>query len=530
MSTPITWNPVIDRAMNSLSIPSLRHSFRAFAGEFGVRMLGALWVLMCCWSGTVLAADLPLRLSLGEAIRMAVEKNLDVRAELYNPAQYEAEVNLNKSIYDPSLNFATGYSDTTSPVTSSVTTFSNRGHSFYLNTFVSQLFWTGGTAKLIFNNNYSNGNTSTVQGGFWQSSLGLTLSQPLLKNAGRENTEIKISVARLSKFASLEHFKGVLLNTLAQVRTEYFKLYSQREQYEVRKVSLALARKILGDTKARVRAGVLPAMETLNAEYGVTSREKELIDAEKSVSDQVDILRLLLQLEGKGDILIRDLPRKDPFQPDRDESIQRALLRPDIREQKRNLDINELQTRVFRNNIRPDLSLDMSGSLVGQDNGYGGDLEKIARVDYPAWSVGLTLKYPLGNQTAENEYRKSQLKNAQIALQIRSLEQNAINEVLSSIRAISSAYKQIEVADRGRAFAEERLRAFMRKNEVGLATTKDVLDVENDLALAKNNQIAAAVTYDGAITRYLQVTGQLLEKEGVRVVEGDADKLYFSTR
>jgi outer membrane protein TolC len=70
----------------------------------------------------------------------------------------------------------------------------------------------------------------------------------------------------------------------------------------------------------------------------------------------------------------------------------------------------------------------------------------------------------------------------------------------------------------------------MRRNEVGLATTKDVLDVENDLATAKNNQIAAAVAYDNAISRHFQVTGELLEKEGVRVVEGDVDKLYTNTR
>ena len=53
-----------------------------------------------------------------------------------------------------------------------------------------------------------------------------------------------------------------------------------------------------------------------------------------------------------------------------------------------------------------------------------------------------------------------------------------------------------------------------------------MLDVENDLATAKNNQITAVVNYDNAITRLWLVTGELLEREGVRMVEGDADKLY----
>lgn len=495
-----------------------------------MRALLTALVVGICSCVSLYAADQPLRLSLADAVRMAAEKNLDVRAELYNPAQYEAEVNRNRAIYDPQLNALTAYSDTTTPVSGSTTTFSNRGHSFQLNSSISQLFLTGATASLGFNNSYSSGSSFSSLDGFWQSSLGVSLSQPLLKNAGREATEINISVSRLSKFASLERFKNVLLSTVSQVRTEYFRLYGMRQLLEVRKVSLALARRILMETRARVAAGVLPAMEILNAEYGVTSREKELIDAELSVGNQVDVLRLLLQIDGATDIELSDQPRKDEYPIDRDEALRRALTRPDIRELQRSLDISELQTRVFRNNTRPDLSLNLSGSLVGQDQSYGRDLEKIGRVDYPAWSVGMTFSYPLGNQAAENDYRISRLKSAQTVLQIRSQEQNAINEVESYVRAVRSAYKQIEVADRGRAFAEERLRSFMRRNAVGLATTRDVLDVENDLATAKNTQIVAAVAHDNAITRLLQATGELLEKEGVRILEGDADRLYTTTR
>lgn len=482
------------------------------------------------WRGTTFSADQPIKLSLAEAVKMASEKNLDVRVELYNPAIFEAELNKNKAIYDPILNILTNYSDTTNPINGTPAIISSRGHSFQLNTSINQLFWTGATVAFGFNNNYSNANSYQTQRDYWQSNLGVSFSQPLLKYFGRENTEIEISISRLSKFASLEHFKRVLLDTISRTRTEYFKLYSLRAQLEVRRGSLALAHRILVDTRSRVAAGVLPAMEILNAEFGVTAREKELIDAEKSVSDQTDNLRLLLQIKDSGDIIPLDLPERERYQPDQDRAIRYALSRPDIKELKRSLDISELQTRVFSNNLRPDLSLNISGSLVGQDYSYGRDLDRLWRIDYPAWGVGLVLSYPLGNRAADNDYRKSRLKNAQTALQIRNQEQIATNEVLNSIRAINSAYRQIEVADRGRVFAEERLHAYMRKNQTGLATTKDVLEVENDLTVAKNSQIAAAVAYDNAITRHFQVTGELLEKEGIRVIESDADRLYANTR
>ncbi|HEY3306941.1 MAG TPA: TolC family protein [Desulfuromonadaceae bacterium] len=482
--------------------------------------------LLACISSPAFAVEAPLALTLKETIRMAVEKNLDVRAELYNPAQFEADINRNRGIYDPLFSAETSYTNSTVFLNGISGPITSDGRSFLFNTSLSKLFWTGATASVDFNNTFTNNNSTSTLRDFWTSGLGFRVTQPLLKNLGRENTEFNINISRLSKFASIEHFNTRLINTIAQVKAEYYRLYNLRQTLEVRKVSLELASKILAETKARVAAGVLPAMEILNAEFGVTSREKDLIDAERAVSDQVDVLHLLLQIPGKGDILTVDLPRHYEFVVNEEEALKRAMSRTDIREQKRNLEISELQTRIFNNHLKPDLSVAGSASLTGLDRTYPRDLERIGNFDAPVWSVGLIFSYPLGNNIAENDYRRSRLKSEQTVIQIRSLEEGAANEVKSATRGIVSGYKQIDVADRGRAFAEERLRAFIRKNEVGLATTKDVLDVENDLVTAKSNQIAAVVNYDNAITHFWQVTGELLEQEGVHVVESDADRLY----
>jgi len=484
---------------------------------------------MLCLPPAAVAADAPLKLTLSEAIKMAAERNLDVRAEFYNPAQFEADINRNRSIYDPLVLLDTAFSYSTDPTISSSS--SVNGKSFDINASLSQLFWTGASASAIFNNGYTNTSSPlALEPHYWQSQLGVALSQPLLKNFGREATEVNITISRLSKYASIEHLHTRMINTVAQVRTEYYNLYSLREQLEVRKVSLELARKILSETKARVDAGVLPSMEILNADFGAASREKDVIDAEKAVNDQLDVLRLLLQIGGSSDIVVADLPRRELYQISEDDVTRRALNRPDIKELKRTLEINELQTRVFGNNTKPDLRLIATAGVAALDRTYPRDMEKIGTLDTPYWSIGLNFSYPIGNRAAENDYRKSRLKTEQTALQIKSLEEGALKDVKAAIRGVTTGYKQIEVTDRGRAFAEERLRAFIRKNEVGLATTKDVLDVENDLRTAKNNQITALVAYNNAITLLWQVTGETLEREGIQIVENDADKLYTNTR
>ena len=72
-----------------------------------MRLPALLACALMCLPSFATAADAPIQLSLNEAIRMAVEKNLDVRAELYNPAQFEADINRNRAIYDPLLTLQT---------------------------------------------------------------------------------------------------------------------------------------------------------------------------------------------------------------------------------------------------------------------------------------------------------------------------------------------------------------------------------------------------------------------------------------
>lgn len=472
----------------------------------------------------------PVRLTLADAIKAAVEKNLDVRAERYTPAQQEAEYQKNRGMYDPNLQLLATYADTTNMSSFYATPVERQAtRSTQLNAGLSQLFFTGGTATLGFNNSYNRNATVTTPGlaTYWQSSLGLTVSQPLLKNLGREPTELAIDTARLGKYTSIEQFNAKLSVAVAQVRNEYYQMYSLREEREVKKVSLELARKILAETQARVKAGVMPAMEILNAEFGVAGREKELIDAERAVRDQADLLRQLLQLEQAGELEIVETPSKAQYEVAEQEQIQQAIARrPEIRELKRNLELLELQTRVSGNRTLPDLTLSASAAATGLAGTYAKDMDRLSTGDYPNWSVGLSLAFPLGNRAAENEYRKNRLKLEQASLRLRNQEELVANEVRSAVRAVGANYKQLEVADRGRAFAEERFKAFVRKAEVGLATNKDVLDVENDLATAKSNQIKAQVAYANAITQLWKVTGELLEQQQIRMVEQDAETLY----
>ncbi len=479
------------------------------------------------------AQEPPVHLTLKEAIRGAVEKNLDVRAELYNPAAAEATFRGTRGIYNPQFSLEASYQDSTTPTTSTFLTggtSTREERDLNASAGATQLLSSGATVGLSLNNDWIRNNLPMQEGfltDYWESQLSLNLSQPLLKNFGREATEINISVARFGKKEALDQFKQKLLDVIAQVRNAYFKLYSLRQALDVQQTSLKLAEKVLADTRAQVKAGVLPAMEILNAEFGVASRQRDLNLAEQAVKDQEDVVRLLLQLKAPGEIIPADVPSRTLYQVDTAAEIRRALAeRPDLKSLQTALQSDKLQARVARNQTLPDLSLKASVASSGLHSDWDRDFQQIGSVDYPVWQVGMQLTYPFGNDAAKNTAIRNRLQVGQTRVQIFSLEETIGNDVRSAVRALQTSYKQIEVTDRGRAYAEERLKAYIKKNAVGLATTKDVLDVENDLVSAKNDQIQALADYADAKTRLWQVTGELLQREGITFSADAVNRLY----
>jgi outer membrane protein TolC len=495
------------------------------------RTLGICAMLVALTGTAVHADDGRVELSLKEAIRRAVEKNLDVQAELYNPAQAIADIGRFRGIYNPELSLFTDYQDSTNLLPNAFTSGVgiSRTRSTAFNAGVNQLLSTGATVGAAFINSWNHNNFAgaTTLNNYFQSDVTLSLDQPLLKNFGSETTEINISIAKFGKDSAREQFRAKLLDVVSQVMTQYYNLYYLRENLEVKKTSVKLAETILNNTKLQVQAGVLPAMEILNAEFGLATQQKGVIDAERALRDQVDALRYLLQMPAVTEIIPVDTPFRDQYQADESQLVKKALeLRPELLQQRVVLQSNELQARVAKNQVMPELNLTASAAFGGLAPTYRRDLERLVSGKYPVWTIGLQVNYPIGNDAAENDYIKSRLKVDQSRVQIKSLEEAIATDVRTSVRAVASGYLQMEVTARGRAYADEVLQAYIKRQKVGLATTKDVLDVLNNQVTARGNEIQALSDYNKSLAQLWKTTGELFEREGIMVREQEMDALY----
>jgi outer membrane protein TolC len=488
-----------------------------------IRMLSAAALLAA--SLPCLAAEVPV--SLDDAVRMAVENNLSLRAETFNPSISRTDVRAARAIYNPRVGVLLEHAGSDSrPAPGS--SFFTRDRSFDANVSADALLPTGATASASFANQWRQDNLETSLSRFARPSFTLSVSQPLLQGLGREVTERNITIASFATESALAIWRNQALIVSGNSRDGYFAVIKARENLRTRKASLALAREIHSGNEARVRAGVLAAVELLDSQLGVAQREKDLLDAEKNALDEQDKLIVLLNLPPHSGLLLSESFPDVAIDRSEENAVRKAIaMRPDLLQARIDLKNREFSAKVGRNLLLPSLSLKGSAGLAGLDSDYGGALEDLKTGDSPSWSIGIELAYPLGNDAAEADLARNRLLAGQSRVRIRTLEEAAGLDVRTAIRNLETREKQIAVAIRGVELAEARLDSYIKRGRVGLATTKDILQVESDLTAARESLAGARADFQVGVTQFWRSTGELLERHGIRIEDGEIENLAW---
>lgn len=500
-----------------------RHALARFPGV-------ALVALAVLAGGPSEGGEIPI--SLDTAVRMAVENNLGLRVETFNPAISETGVRRAAAIYDTrivALLDHRGEDFRPSPGSEEV----GRNRFFDADVSADRLLPTGGTATVSFSNLWSRSDAaSQVQFvspfRFARPELSLSLSQPLLSGFGKEVTERGITVASDARETSLAGWRAAALSVVADVRDAYLALVQAREDLSTRRASLAVARRIHAENEARERAGVLASIELLDSEFGAAGRERELLEAEKNVLDQADRLRVLLQHPAREALAPAGALPDTAVEASEEAAMEAALrTRPDLVAARIDLRTREFQARVSRNLALPSLAVTGSAGVAGLGTEYGDAIDDLAAGKTPFWSLGLGFSYPLGNEAARADLAEARLRARQAQVSLRNLEEAAGLEIRAAIREMETRFREVGVAGKGVALGEARLASFLKRGKLGLATTKDILEVEADYAAAKDALTRARAEHQGAVTRYFRATGELLDRHGIRIEDREIEAMAW---
>ena len=495
------------------------------------------------------------RLTIEDAVQVALEQNLDVQVERINPQIAAAQVDIARGVWLPQLtssmqfrnsdqvpnSFLSGAQDT-------LTSRSFSGTAGYEQLLPSGTSLTVGwdAARSTSNNTFSSFNPQL------SSSISFDLVQPLLSGLRIDVNRAQFKISKKNQEITDVQLRQRIVATSRAVRIAYWNLVGTRYNLGVAQASLDISRQTLRDNRTRVEVGTMAPIDVVGAEAEVARNEEAAIVAASQIDAAEDQLRALI-FDPKSpefwtmDLELADAPQLPQTRTDVDvEGAVRVAMekRTDLIQLRKQLEISQINLDLAKDSTKPQLNAvvnyglnGLGGVLVTErgepdpnnpfdpgpiisttSKGFGSVLGDLVGFDFPTWVLGLQFRYPLGNSTQKANTSRLRLAYTASELNLRSAELGVASEVRTVARNVNTNHKRVESTTSARVFSERQLDAAQKKFAVGLAQSIDVLIAQRDLATARFNELSAIIDYVKSLVDFETVqeggTGVALGTQG----------------
>jgi len=483
------------------------------------------------------------RMSIDDAVATALEQNLNLQVQRFDPQLQELSTAQFKAAYTPNFVSTISKSDNTQPSTSFLDSGTGgassgitSGNSLFNFGIQSLSNWMGGSYDVRWNNTRST-TTNLFQSFNPQvnSSVAATYIQPLLRNFKIDGTRQQLLVSQMNKAITDVQLQQSITQTTRNVRNAYYDLVGAIGNLAVQRQSLQLSQQSLKDNRARVEIGTMAPLDIVQAEAEVATREEAVIVAEAAIERLMDTVRTLVFNPSSPEFWTARIEPTDtltfvPATVDADAAIKAALTqRTDLVNARKNLDINDVNIRYFRNQSLPDVTAQASynarsigglqvtrapdpttglptGQILTQaEKSYFSTLGSAFAGDFPGWNLQVNLSYPVGKSSQEAQLARARLEQTQAQRQMDVLELSVTAQVRDAARNVQTNARRVDATRSSRILAERRLEAEEKKYQAGMTQNFFVLQAQRDLSLARNNELLALVEYAKSVVNYSAV-------------------------
>ncbi len=464
-------------------------------------------------------------LTLEQARAEVLRNNLNLKVALIDPTIARETLNAERAKFEAVFTpFASFASNDPARLAGATGTPDARSDLAQIGTGVSIPLRTGGRVNVDLAQAISDTNSPLDTAGETQSpSVGVSVSQPLLRGGGRRVNTASIVIAGYNQQIVESRTKLEVISQLAQVERAYWRLGAARRELTVRQQQYELATELLAKAERRRAQGVLTGVEITRAQSGVASRLDDIITSETALLiTQRDVKRLINTpgLSMSDDALL--LPTTDPSLVEYRLDDRTPELVALASSQRMELLESELQALadgvnidVARNAVLPGLDLTGSYSSAGIGTSTGGAYSTLGENRFSSYSVGIRGDVPIGNESAESRYRRAILTRVQRLATIDARRQSIEQDVLDAIDRVRSAWQRIMATRQSSILAGRTVEAEQRLFDNGLRTATDVLDAATRLADAQSAEIRALTDHEVALVDLAVATGTTLGGAGV---------------
>ena len=493
-----------------------------------------------------------VRLTLDDAVKFALDGNLDIAVQRLNPEINDIAVASVATVYHPVLTSTVGpASSTTLPI--NVTSLNATGsapvtNQVTYNAGVSQSIPFAGASFSAALNNFrrtSTNNTSTYNPLF-QSNWSASYTQPLMRNLRIDATRQQLAVTKLNRDISDIQLRATITNTISNVRNAYWDYVFAVQAVEVAQQSLDLASKLVQDNQTRVEVGTMAPIDVVSAQSEAATRKQALVQAQSTRRNtEIALKRLIVSgtQDPNWNATLDPVDRPD-FRPepvDLEAAVRRALNeRTDVAIAKKTQEENTVTLKLLGDQLKPQADLAVTyqtqglggthlvrdTSVIGSTvtttvpGGVGDAFSTLFQNLYPVWSAQVTFSYPIGLSTQKANVARARVQVNQIAAQLKQIELQVATDVTNAVISVQNNAEAVQAAAAARELALKKLEAAQSKFEVGMSTNYEVVQAQRDLSDAQNTELRNVLNYRKSQVELERLQQTTLSGLGITVLSG----------
>ncbi|MGH7906648.1 MAG: TolC family protein, partial [Candidatus Binataceae bacterium] len=499
------------------------------------------------------------RLTLKQVIYIALKNNPSVQAIELSPVGSTEAVRSANAAFDPDLQATADQIKSVTPATtaleSSGSALSTKNYDWnFTLTKISAL--TNGTLSATFNNTrqISNNLTSTINPSY-SSNLNVSLSQPLLRNFGWGFATINVRLAESAQKQAQWSMAQNLMNFVQRVGNDYWGLVLAAENLEVAREALKFNGDLVRDNRISVHVGTLAPLDLQEAQSAEATAASNVYTAEAQLKTARVALREDVMLNPRHAFLPQIIIPADQPNPqmriDQDETraLEIAVLyQPTLGGLREAIRQSLMQVKFQQNQLLPQFNVQaqignnaLAGNVLcsstfgnsalancfnaalpvipGQIvNGvelpfkgtYSTVLNHLFNFGFYNYAVVLSFERPIDNASARSALAQARVAFAQSRMQYRASLSQVVVEVENSLANLHADLQRVQATKQATYYAREALHDEEVRFRVGLATTHDLLQYQEELVTAEGNEVQADVDLQNAVLALEQAKGTLL--------------------
>jgi HAE1 family hydrophobic/amphiphilic exporter-1 len=500
-----------------------------------------------------------VRLTLREAILMALENNPDIELERSNVRMAQYDLFAAQGVYDLTYTASSAYNSFTQAnirLFSGTTATTTSQQQLTYNAGAQQLLErTGGSYSINFNNTRNTNNFSILSPQY-NPQLSFNFTQPLFRNFKIDNNRRQIKIAKKSLDLSDAQFRQRAIEIISSVQQAYWDLALAIRNEDVARESVKLAETQLNNNKRQVEVGTLAPIDVVSAATSLESRRQAVFQAMNAVAQAENQLKALTVKGPNDEIWNAQIVPVESFEIQQvtlplEDAVKLAIEnRPELKRFALQKEINQINIDFFRNQAKPQIDLVANYSMIGiggsrnSNNplalvtpacvegqppppsgclppaalgGYGSALKNLLKNDFRTWSVGVNISLPWRNRVAKANLGREIESGRQIDLNTRRMVQNIEAEVRNAVQAVEMAKLRIEAAKAATEYARQQLIGEEKKFAAGLSSTFLILTRQNELSQAQFTELQALGDYNKAVVQLQRVISTTLSSNSIEI-------------